>query len=134
MIIESDGSTGLRVASQKNHPVARELARLAPPYTFATGRDPYNIKGLRGVLNVLCVAFYLEIVPHTPRFAHLSCDHIKFLAPRPALVTRSGVSRKSVSQIQKGLTIKPGPEARTRGARSLISCTAVLQSGSRSVR
>jgi hypothetical protein len=36
--------------------VTGKASRLAPPYTFRTGRDPYNINELEGDLNVLCVA------------------------------------------------------------------------------
>jgi len=38
--------------------VTGKASRLDPPYTFATGRDPYNvISDLGVVLNVHCVAF-----------------------------------------------------------------------------
>ena len=60
---------------------------------------------------------------HAPRSAHVSCDYACFVASLAVVVTRSGVSLKIVSQDRKGLTIKRNPDARIRGARSLISCT-----------
>ena len=74
--------------------VTGKASRLAPPYTFATGRDPYNIKGLAVDLNVLRVALLNWNRSHAPRSAHVSCDYACFVAPWSECVTRSGVHPK----------------------------------------
>ena len=77
--------------------VTGKASRLAPPYTFTARRDPFNINGLGVAANVLCVACRYETVSFPPCSAHVSCEYARFVTLENASVTRSDVSRKSVS-------------------------------------
>ena len=69
------------VASQKNGPVAGDIARFAPPYTFTARKDPYNR-------------------PAT----HFSREYIELLPLSAGFVSPRDVSPKNVSRSQNGLT------------------------------
>ena len=76
----SDGCL-LGVASQKSGPVAGDIARFAPPYTFGARKDPYNR-------------------PAT----HFSREYIELLPLSAGFVSPRDVSPKNVSRSQNGLT------------------------------
>ena len=84
------------MASQKTGPVASDIARLAPPYTFGAQKDP-RIQWVSPLDPIWTLGWTPE-ASAAGRPARASPEYIQFVASQPETVTLCDVSLKILSQ------------------------------------